>query len=299
MSILCVGEVLWDVFADRELLGGAPLNFSAMSSRLEHDVTILTAVCDDDRGRRALASIHDLGLRTDFIQTVSAPPTGTAIVVTDQNGDVSYRIKRPAAFDRFYLEDSRLPHLRDLRPSWLYFGTLAQITPGSSATINTLRHHFPGLPCFYDINLRNGHWNFPLVQRLSTYATVLKLNQTEAETLHHLLHPLSIFSLHSFCEEWADLYHISTICITLGGEGCAIFSEGRFQKFPGFHVNVVDTVGAGDAFAAGYLHGMLQHWSIEDSARFANAVGAFVASHAGATPTWNIRQLRTFTDNLK
>ncbi len=287
MSILSAGEVLWDVFAHRELLGGAPLNFSAMASRLGHDVTLLTAVGDDDRGLRALTAIRNLGLSTDCVQTIPSVSSGAAIVTTDSEGNASYRIDRPAAFDGFQLDEQTLARLQALPPSWLYFGTLAQAAPGSPALIESLRRRFPGLPRFYDINLREGHWNFPLVQRLSASARVLKLNHSEAELLHRHLHPLCTFSLESFCREWAAAHRIATICVTLGGEGCAILSEGRFQAFPGFSVKVADTVGAGDAFAAALLHGIIRRWPIEQTARFANAVGATVASQPGAIPSWD------------
>lgn len=287
MSVLCTGEVLWDVFANRELLGGAPLNFSAMLARLGHPATLLTAVGDDDRGRRALAAIRELGLSTVCAQTIPSATTGAAIVTTDAEGNASYRIDRPAAFDRFQLHENALACLQSLSPSWLYFGTLTQAAPGSTALIETLRRKFPRLPCFYDINLREGHWNFPLVQRLSTSARVLKLNHAEAEVLHRHLHPLCIFSLENFCREWAAAHRIDTICVTLGGEGCAILSNSGFQTFPGFPVKVVDTVGAGDAFAAALLHGILERWPIEYTARYANAVGAIVAAQPGAIPAWN------------
>lgn len=299
MSILSAGEVLWDVFAHRELLGGAPLNFSATASRLGDDVTLLSAVGDDDRGRRALAAIHDLGLSAACTQIIPDAPTGAAIVTTDSEGNASYRIERPAAFDRFRLDEPTMARLHALQPSWLYFGTLAQAAPGSPALIDALRRRFPGLPCFYDVNLREGHWNFPLIQHLSRSATVLKLNHAEAELLHRFLHPLCIFSLESFCREWAAAHRISTICVTLGAEGCAILADDHFQTFPGLPVKVVDTVGAGDAFAAAYLHGMLRKWSAETSARFANALGALVANHAGATPEWSIDQLQTLMDTMQ
>lgn len=295
MSILCSGEVLWDVFTHRELLGGAPLNFSAMASRFGHNAALLTAVGNDDRGRRALAAIRDLGLPTACVQSTASASTSTAIVTKDREGNASYQIDRPAAFDHFELDERTLALLTALEPTWLYFGTLAQTAPGSPALIETLRRRFPRLPCFYDINLREDHWNFPLVQRLSGAARVLKLNHAEAELLHRQLHPLCIFSLESFCREWAAAHRIATICVTLGSEGCAILSKGQFRTFPGFPVKVVDTVGAGDAFAAAFLHGIIQRWPIEQTARFANAVGATVASQNGAIPHWDPAQVDALT----
>jgi fructokinase len=78
--------------------------------------------------------------------------------------------------------------------------------------------------------------------------------------------------------------------VTFGSGGCAIFADDILRSFPGFTVKAVDTVGAGDAFAAAFLHGLNQGWLLEKSATFANALGALVASRPGAVPDWNIQE---------
>ncbi len=143
---------------------------------------------------------------------------------------------------------------------------------------------------FYDVNLRTGHWALALVERLSAIADVMKLNKDEAELLHALKWGNDGFILEHFCRRWATTYQISTICITLGSEGCAIFADDVLRAFRGFNVDVVDTVGAGDAFAACLLHGLHHGWPLERIASLANAVGAIVASRAGATPSWSVEE---------
>ena len=144
----------------------------------------------------------------------------------------------------------------------------------------------PRVRSFYDINLREGHWNLPLVQRLSRLATIIKLNDTEAEVLFSLAFPAEPFSLDRFCMHWSSTYNVGTICVTLGAKGCAIYRQATLHHFPGFSVSVADTVGAGDAFAAGFLHGL--GWRMESQVMFANALGAIVASRPGATPFWTV-----------
>lgn len=283
--ILCTGEVLWDVFDGREHLGGAPLNFSAMVQRLGHSVTLLTAVGEDARGRRALEKIRSLGLSLDSVQVVPLP-TGAAEVATDERGNASFLIERPAAFDRLVTEPELTHRLAAIKPCWIYFGTLAQTEFRNEQLLRDLVQRIPDLKRFYDMNLREGHWNMSLVQRLSGLADLLKVNDIEAQTLHRESGRADPFSLESFCRAWAEEYDIATICVTLGGDGCAIFAHGRLEVYPGFQVKVIDTVGAGDAFAAAFLHGLLQRWPTARGARFANAVGAVIASHAGAIPDW-------------
>jgi fructokinase len=290
LPILAAGEILWDVFEHRELLGGAPLNFAITTQRLGEPVALLTAVGNDAPGARALASIQTLGLSCDLIQQVEGVPTGSAVVTTDEAGNASFVIHRPAAFDRLAVDAQLLSRIQGLNPSWMYFGTLAQTEPQNEANLREILARVPEIRCFYDMNLREGHWHLALVERLSGLSNVLKLNETEAHLLHAATDEQAEFSLEGFCRKWSHRYDIEIICVTLGSQGCAIFADGELQTVSGFSVEVVDTVGAGDAFAAAFLHGLQQGWPAKKRAQFANAVGAMVASHAGAIADWDISQ---------
>jgi fructokinase len=288
LQILAIGEILWDVFDRADFLGGAPLNFSAAAQRLGNPVALVTAVGEDPRGHRAIDAMKALGLSTDFVQLLPGKVTGTAQVTTDRAGNASYFIQRPAAFDGLVLNDAHLAAFERLHPEWVYFGTLAQTNKPTEEILHRILQRLPGVKCFYDMNLREGHWNLPLVERLSALASIVKLNETEAETLFRLTQTSEEFSLERFCRYWSSTYSVETICVTLGSEGCAVFSEDTFQRFAGFTVIVVDTVGAGDAFAAAFLHGYELQWPRARTAAFANALGALVASRAGATPAWTV-----------
>lgn len=291
MAILCTGEVLWDVFGEKELLGGAPLNFAVTMMRLGHPVALRTAVGDDERGRRALEYIRTHGLSSEWVQTISGARTGAAIVTTDSSGNATYRIQRPAAFDSLRLDYLLLKRIQALDPSWVYFGTLAQSVPGSVATIDAIRKFLPSTKSFYDANLRESHWNVALVQQLSARASIMQLNEAEAKTLHCEVSPLKPFALERFCQEWREKYEIGILCVTRGRDGCAVSSSSGFVTFNGLPVDVVDTVGAGDAFAAAFLHGIISRWSLNKTASFANALGAVVAGRTGATPDWTFKDV--------
>lgn len=287
MRILSVGELLWDVFGDREFLGGAPLNFSASSQRLGNPSFFLTGLGSDRLGAKAIQAMEALSLTTCLVQVVPDFPTGIANVATDASGNATFFISRPAAFDCVCLDEPKLRAIRNTHPDWLYFGTLAQTSPQSEGRIQKLVAAMPNLKCFYDINLREGHWDLSLVQRLSQMASIVKLNESEAETLYALTCDSKPYSLAEFCQHWSSTYGIDVLCVTLGSQGCAIWVEGKLTRYAGFSVQVVDTVGAGDAFSAAFLHGVLLQWPMERTCAFANAVGAIVASRAGATPDWS------------
>jgi len=87
-----------------------------------------------------------------------------------------------------------------------------------------------------------------------------------------------------FCREGSARYHWRAACVTLGARGCAMLARGDYVQAGGFPVDVADTVGAGDAFAAAFLHGLVANWPVAKIAEFSNRVGAFVASVHGAIP---------------
>jgi fructokinase len=292
VRVVSVGEVLWDVFEQSEFLGGAPLNFSANLQRLGHSVLLLSAVGADRRGSLVIERMHALGLSTELLQTIPQAPTGTAAVRTDSSGSATFVIERPAAFDLATFDNNVAATVRSFRPDWIYFGTLAQTDPRNEESLFKLIQECDGAKRFYDMNLRTGHWNKELIERLSRAATVLKLNDAEAELLFRLTSGTGKFALEEFCRSWSAQYGVQTICVTLGAEGCAVLQSGVFHRFPGFRVHVADTVGAGDAFAAGFLHGLQAEWAIERTASFANALGAVVASRPGATPDWKTEDVK-------
>lgn len=291
MSILCVGETLWDRFPDStETLAGAPLNVATALQRLGDTAILISAVGRDDDGQRARQRLYSLGLDTAFIQTIEETSTGVAEIHLDRSGNPSYSIPRPAAFDFLGMNPEALHQLAQLNPEWLYFGTLAQTSPQNEKLLTDLVNSLPHISCFYDLNLRNKHWNFTLVERLSKLATIVKLNHKEAKTLFSQALSRN-FSLEAFCKEWSLRYGLHAICITLGSDGCAVFSEGELHFYPGFPASVVDTVGAGDAFTAGFLHGLSHQWEMTRIARFSNALGSIVASRATAIPDWSMQDI--------
>lgn len=291
VRIVSIGEILWDVINGAEFLGGAPLNFSAHSQRLGNSVALISAVGADARGERTLSAVQSLGLTIEFIQTTTKKPTATACVSFDALGNAVFSFDRPAAYDFVSVDEVTLSSVAAIMPNWIYFGTLAETVTESEETLRKIIESCPAARRFYDMNLRAGYWTLPLVERLCRIATVLKLNEAEAELLFQSIPLSGTFSVESFCRQWAERHGLEAICTTLGSRGCAVFTDGQFTTFPGHPVTVADTVGAGDAFAAGFLHGLDLEWPLERTASFANALGALVASRSGATPEWNRNEL--------
>jgi fructokinase len=296
MQILSTGEVLWDIVEGTEFLGGAPLNFSVTSQRLGNSVLLLTGVGDDELGRKALRKMVSLGVKTNFVQIVREVPTGTAQVTLDKSGSATFQIGRPAAFDVLNVNSGLIQECQKALPDWIYFGTLANAHSPNEEMLHRLVEQLQPVKCFYDMNLRDGHWNLPLIERLSALATVIKLNDEEAKRIFDLKFGSLPYTLERFCEHWSEAFGVQLICVTMGSAGCALYSNNSFLTFGGYSVEVVDTVGAGDAFAAGLLYGLDLGWSSQRIASFANALGAMIASRRGATPAWTVEECYAMID---
>jgi fructokinase len=88
----------------------------------------------------------------------------------------------------------------------------------------------------------------------------------------------------AFCRAGSARYGWHAACVTFGPRGCALLAGDDFVETPGVAVEVVDTVGAGDAFAAAFVHGLTAGWAAATIADFANRAGAMVAAVRGAIP---------------
>jgi len=288
--VLAIGEILWDVFDDSSRLGGAPLNFSVNASRLGHDVILVSALGEDVLGNSALQTIQALGLDVRFVRTTARFPTGIAMVQTSPNGDATFHIHRPAAYDAVQLSEGDLRYLTRWAPGWLYYGTLFSSTDSGLKALRNLIHTLPEMTRFYDVNLRPDSYSPELLLELLDLADVVKLNAAEMEAVRELA-GLPSGSIEDFCRAGVALYGWKAVCVTMGALGCAVLSGGSYARAEGCAVEVVDTVGAGDGFAAAFLHGLAQQWQPSEIGAFANRIGAMIASHRGAIPDWNAGQI--------
>jgi len=268
MRIISAGEILWDIFPDAEHLGGAPFNFAVHAHRLGHEVIFASAVGDDELGRRALARMADLGLSTKFVRVIPDQPTGT-VTVTFIDGEPDFVIHRPAAYD--FLE------IPAIEAEWIYYGTLAPHRAMDRSLWSRLI--LPFQRRFYDMNLRRDSYSRALVDELMRAADVVKMNERELAFTGRTLRQLR------------DEYHLQACCVTRSERGCAILVGDDYAEVAAHPTDPVDPVGAGDAFAAAFLHGLNQGWPAAGIGDFANALGALVVSRPGAIPDWSPDEL--------
>jgi fructokinase len=288
MKIISLGEVLWDILPTAEHLGGAPFNFAWHAHNLGHEVCFVSAVGNDDRGRRALERMGQAGLATRFVHRTSDHATGTVTVSLDPSGP-QYRIHRPAAYDFPALSPAEFNALLTPPPDWIYFGALQQMSVPARDLTQRLLDAASAARRFYDVNLRDGSYTAGLVRTLIQQAHVLKLSHEELPLVEEMC-GIEGASPEQFCRAIAAAFELETVCITRGAEGCALLLNGEYVEAAGFPIRVADAIGAGDAFSAALVHGMSSGWPAQQTAPFANRVGALVASRPGGTPCWSVTE---------
>ena len=283
-EVAVVGEVLWDVFTDSELLGGAALNFAAHLSALGYHPRMISAVGNDERGREAVARMRALRVDTGSVGISERYPTGVVDVLLDHRGQPSFTIHRPAAYDDVLFPANVTP------AEWIYFGTLLSMNDPARARLlkflemNSHQHRL------YDVNLRKDSYTPEIVRQLLQQTDVLKLNESEVDVLREIC-GLRSGGIEQFCRDMLAANHFKAIAVTRGEQGCAVLVGGEYADVDGLRVDVADTVGAGDAFAAALLDGVERELPARQLAEFANRVAALIVTRRGGTPKWRLEDL--------
>jgi fructokinase len=275
-----LGEYLWDCFPDQRRPGGAPANVAYHADQLGLRGVVCTRVGDDADGAALRQHLADHGLAPEHVQVDRTHPTGT-VSVAFSDGEPHYTIHEDVAWD--YLEATAAWEALAQSAAAICFGTLAQRNAASRTTILTLLDHASHALRVYDVNLRPpfiaADWIDAALQR----ADVFKLNQQEIPTVGDLLE-LPTTNPAEFGRAALARYHGRVTCVTRGAAGCTLIARDEIVEVPSRPVAVADAVGAGDAFTAGLVYGLLQGWPLATVGRFANAIGGLVASRAGAMP---------------
>jgi fructokinase len=288
MNVLCFGEILFDIIEGKAYPGGAPLNFAAHTARLGAHAYMMSRIGKDTLGEKALNHMQKWGIDTRFVQIDSTHQTGR-VDVTLNNGQPSYTIHENVAFDYIDWEDS----ISSNTPfTFLYMGTLAQRNSESHSTLRKLIEKVEFQHVFYDINLRQKYFNREVIHESLLHTTIFKINDEEVEVITELLFGRQM-TVEEFCVAVAEKYTIRTIVITLGADGCYLYSKKKLTKVPGIKVVVKDTVGAGDAFSAAFMFYYIATKDPMIAIQKANLLGSYVASCRGAVPEYSSDLIKT------
>lgn len=274
------GEVLFDHFPDGSaVLGGAPFNVAWHLRGFGECPLFISRVGDDPNGRQVRAAMAEWGMDLAGLQTDPRHPTGL-VRIELQGGDARFEILADQAYDHIAL--AQVPDLDG--SALLYHGSLALRHATSRDTLGALIAR-NDIPVYFDVNLRPPWWAEADVLRWAGRADWVKLNQDELARLS----PASA-DLAERARGLLSRHALQGVLLTLGQEGALLLTAtGALHGVrPATSVQVVDTVGAGDAFTAVFLLGQLRGWSspltLERAQLFASAIvgvrGATVADPA-------------------
>jgi fructokinase len=280
-SVICFGEVLWDILPTGQQPGGAPFNVAVHLHQLGQPVELISRVGDDELGRELLAFIESKGLSTAHVQQGHTHLTGVVKANVDDANEVVYKIVQPVAWDYIQYE----PVLAELvaQADVLVYGSLVARQAGSRETLYRLLENAQFR--VFDVNLRPPHYTKEITKYLLDKSHLVKMNHHE---LAEIMEWFGRGPVHDRAEamQWlAERYQLQAVCVTCGADGAMLWTGGRLYRAPGLPVQVRDTIGSGDAFLAALLNGWLAAEEPEAMLRFACAAGALVATHQGATPT--------------
>jgi fructokinase len=281
-TVVGLGELIWDMFPTGRSMGGAPSNFAYQARLLGNRAVIASRVGDDALGREASQAMNRAGVVADYVQVDFEHPTGTVGVEVDESGEPHFTVNADSAWD--YLELS--PRWAELaqKADAVAFGTLGQRHPCARATIlSFLRLTSPRALRLFDVNLRHSFFTTEMLVESLTLASVVKFNSEELSAAARML------GIHARGEEGLsrrliELYGLDLVALTRGDKGSLLVTEDQTVEHPGRAVQVVDTIGCGDAFAAALAHCMLRGLPLEAASEAANRLGAWVATRAGGTP---------------
>jgi fructokinase len=305
--VVC-GETLIDLVPDdsvvadsqsstwQALSAGGPMNSAVALGRLGADTHFLGRLSKDAFGRQLRKHILRANVQLD-LATESSQPTSIAVVSLDEAGVASYTFHFHNTANFGWQVDD-LPTLQET--DWLHIASLScVVTPGAEVLLDWMHGVTSGVS--YDINVRptvisdpDVYWTKvqPWLRVIGQRGGIVKASDADIEFLAEA--PASgaavgadgSYDAVAVASKWVEQYGLGLAVITLGpGGGAAVEPGGQVTRVPGFPTNVVDTVGAGDTFMAGFLDGRIKlGLGLEASLVRGAAAASIVCSRRGAQP---------------
>ncbi|HEY8025614.1 MAG TPA: PfkB family carbohydrate kinase [Burkholderiaceae bacterium] len=297
-ELVIFGETLIDDFPAARVIGGAPFNVARTLAALGCPPLLISRVGQDDAAFEVIAELRKFGLDETGLQIDRNHTTG--LVKVEMTGSShQFNILPDQAYDYIDVERARVTVSEVFQgkpPRCIYFGTLAQRHQTSRACLRALLANTDALT-FLDLNLRDGQFTSAIISDSLGLADIVKLNEDE---LRLVLRPTKLCfgdlpiepsddasraELQSALQGLARLFSLQAIIVTLGERGY-VYLDRAGNMYHGAassaSIEVVDTVGCGDAFSAIFLAGLLKGWATEMALERAHAFAASICTLRGA-----------------
>lgn len=278
--IVGIGEILWDVFPNGKVLGGAPANFAYHVSQFGFEGYAVSAIGNDDLGHEIIENLSKKELKYQIETTPYE--TGTVQVTLDEKGIPQYEICENVAWDNIPFT----PEMEALarKTETVCFGSLAQRSSVSRANINRFLDCVPDTALkIFDINLRQHFYTLELIEHALDRCNILKINDEEILIVGQLFGWESKSEL-EICNQLLHNCALEIVVLTKGTQGSYVVTRNETSFKPTPLVEVADTVGAGDSFTAAFVSALLRSQRISDAHQLAVDVSAFVCTQHGAMP---------------
>jgi fructokinase len=292
-SVICFGEVLWDILPSAAVPGGAPMNVTYHLHKLQKNPALITRIGDDERGKELTKIFSSSGVCTDFFQMDHQHETGKVYANMNNDHEVVYDIVKPVAWDFISWNASLQQAVSE--SEYVIFGSLAGRSDVSRNTLFQLLES--ANKKVLDINLRLPHFNQKIIEELISKADFLKLNLAELELISSWY--FMDKDLKDRAKALMNKFHLTKMVVTLGADGAILFWEGQQYQHNGYKVNVKDTIGSGDAFLAGFISKWMENSSPQTALQFASGLGAFIAGKTGGCPGYDISEVNDFIEQKK
>ncbi len=279
-TVVGLGEILWDVFPERKVLGGAPANFAYHVSQFGYNGYAVSAIGDDLLGKEILSSLQDKGL--NYLIETTDFPTGTVQVTLNKTGIPQYEICENVAWDNipFTAKTENLAK----NTGTVCFGSLAQRNGVSKETIKRFLAAMPENSLkIFDINIRQHFYTKELIHESLLMCNMLKINDDEVIIVSELF-GWKDMEEQDICKKILEDYNLDIVILTKGTEGSFVFTPKETSYQPTPKVHVADTVGAGDSFTAAFVASYMHGERITDAHQLAMEVSAYVCTQHGAMP---------------
>jgi len=291
MKALVFGEILYDVYKEKAIIGGAPFNYSLQLSRIiraQKSVSIISSVGKDDFGNAAILFSQKEGIDTSLIQRHDTLKTGIATVFLDEKTKIpNYIIHENIAWDNIEYSNEIDNAIKKNDYDIIYCNILSLRKPYSYNTFKKIIKTIKPKIRVFDVTIRKNYYTKDKLQMILDYINVLKMNDDELYSIKALFYP-EIENTRMLMEKIREDFDIPYIFLTLGKHGACLLSDNGFFEEPSNDVNVVDTVGAGDSFTAALSYALYKGTDDKKVLSFASAVAEEMIQVRGGTGSYDV-----------
>lgn len=293
-NILVFGEILYDIYDDVAVIGGAPFNYSVQLSRLiskNDNLKFITALGKDDFSKDAFKFIENENIDSSLMQVIDNYETGKATVFMNENKIPDYIIHENVAWDNIEFNSDIEKALKE-KYDLFYFNILSC---RSEKSYNTLKNIFKNINSKYkvcDVTFRKNYYTKEKIKEALEFINILKINDDELAIIKSLFYPNLQNDNEILLKNLNKDFNIDYIFLTLGKSGASSFYNNQYIFKPSNKIKVIDTVGAGDSFCAALSYAILKKLDIKKVLDFASAVSEEMIQVKGGTAKYNIKALK-------